>query len=415
VNRINVSLHKGNELLPVGELAYKDNYAYFQYAESFLDKGLHLSPYQLDLNNELQKAERDPFNGLHGVFADSLPDGWGLLLMDRFFQSKGINLATVNPLTRLSFIGDRSMGALSYSPILDGTDELEQNSSLTLSALGEESEKIYEGSDAEVTMELHLTGGSPGGARPKATIGLNNDKAISGSTLPEGYEYWLVKFPTGGKKGKRTEGVTEFLYSELARNSGINFLPTRLIQTNNDRYFACQRYDRNNEGHRYHIHSMAGLLNTDFRVPDSDYESLIRLTSQLTKNHEDSEQVVLRMLFNVMTGNRDDHTKNFSFMIDLNGDWRLTPAYDITFNNGINGHHSMSINGEDKDVSLDSLKKIAALAGIKNNQFNQLAEQVADNLNAWSTLANEYDVPKTIKNEIKNYMDKQTSRLVINL
>jgi serine/threonine-protein kinase HipA len=160
-----------------------------------------------------------------------------------------------------------------------------------------------------------------------------------------------VKFPTGQSQTAQAEGAVEYVYSLMARNAGITFGPTRLIETGQGPgYFACQRFDRAEQNQRIHMHTFAGLVNADFSVPDADYEILMKATSHVIRSHLDLCEVLRRMIFNILSGNRDDHTKNFSYLMSADGTWQLSPAYDLTFNTGINDHHSMSIMGHGKNI-----------------------------------------------------------------
>ncbi len=397
----------------IGRLVYKDGLAYLELNNDFLDKGINISPLNLKLDNSLQVAPSTPFNGLHGVFADSLPDGWGLLLMDRQFRCKQIRLDEITPLDRLAFMSNRTMGAFSYQPDLEEEIETTEQNNISLNDLALESLEIYQGSTKEVSKQLQIDGGSPGGARPKATIGLNGDNAISGANdLPEGYQHWLVKFPTTTNDIKQAEGAIEYIYSIMARNAGIDFPETQLIEAEQcPGFFACRRFDRGENNQRIHLHSLAGLINADFRVPDSDYELLMKATSHVTQSHPDLCEVLRRMIFNILSGNRDDHTKNFSFLMDADGTWSFSPAYDITYNQGINGHHSMSVMGFGKDISKAAVQQIAKMIPLDESKLNLMIEKVVDALSQWRTLAMTFDIHSSMIAEIDGYICAQIKRL----
>jgi serine/threonine-protein kinase HipA len=412
--------HPIHGVIDVGRLAYDNNATYFEYFQSFLKYNLNLSPFNLEFNTQLQKGKPTPFSGLHGVFSDSLPDGWGMRLMDRAIregQFKGNkSLSEINPIDRLAYMGNRAMGALSYQPDT-GASKQKQTLPLDISDLAEESLVVYQGSAEAVTNKLYVAGGSPGGARPKATIGINfegeNFTAISGEAdLPKGYEHWLVKFPTADTPEAQAEGSIEYIYSIMARNAGINFPPTLLINSrHNFPYFACKRFDRGPNNTRIHMHTLAGLIDADFRVCDADYEHLLKVTQVLTKNQADVTEAFRRMIFNVLVGNRDDHTKNFSFLMNAKGQWRLSPAYDITYNIGPAGEHSMSIAGKGKDITLEEINQLASLFSISKTDVNAITKKLIEAVSHWPLLADQYGIPQGLKNEITNYIENQSSRL----
>lgn len=396
-----------------GRLSYLDNKGYFEYSPDFLAQGINLSPFSLKLHGQLQIADATPFKGLHGIFNDSLPDGWGLYIMDKTFRQRGIETGSISPLDRLAYMGDRAMGALSYRP-----DEGAEHISLTvekldINALARESVDLYTGNIDEVLDSLAINGTPSGGARPKILLGLKGEDAVSGvSDLPEGYEHWLAKFPTGTSAEKKSEGSIEFIYSNLARQAGIHFPETRLIAGEDDNhYFLTKRFDRDPNNQRVHIHTLAGLINADFRVADCDYQTLIKVCSELTKSHEETSQLFRRMLFNVLSGNRDDHTKNFSFLLDASGSWKNTPAYDITYNTGINGEHTMDISGHGKNISMDHLKPLARVASLNMKDVSRMVDEIVESLSGWAAEAKHYSIPKGIIAEISAYIEAQRKRL----
>ena len=414
MNALQVFYHHDSEYVQLlGRLVYKDGLAYLELNNEFLEQGINISPINLKLNNSLQVAPRTPFNGLHGVFADSLPDGWGLLLMDRYFRKKNIPINQITPLDRLAYMGNRTMGVLSYQPDLGEENDNNLQEIYSLDGLASESLEIFQGSNKEVSKQLQINGGTPGGARPKATIGLKDNQAICGANdLPEGYQHWLVKFPSGKSDIEQAEGVVEYVYSIMARKAGIEFPETQLIETEQSTgFFACKRFDRGTNNQRIHLHSFAGLIDADFRVPDADYELLMKATSHLTQSHPDLCEVLRRMIFNIISGNRDDHTKNFSFLMAADGTWKLSPAYDVTFNQGINGHHTMSVMGYGKDIPMAAIMRIANMIPLAEKKVNLIIDKVIESLSEWRSLAKKYDVPLSLIEEIDCYISAQIKRL----
>ncbi len=419
MNPLSVYLHLRAETAPlcVGRLAYQSGLAYLELDKDWVARGINISPVKLQLTDHLQEAPRVPFNGLHGVFADSLPDGWGLLLMDRWLRKHNIHPGLISPVERLAYMGDRGMGALTYQPDQGfECDELQQM--VSIAELAADAQRVFQGSSAEVTRQLYMTGGSPGGARPKAALGLKGNEAVANTgSLPQGYEHWLVKFPAGNSAESRFEGVTEYIYSVMARQAGIEFADTRLIEAASSEtagqlpFFASKRFDRDNHNRRIHMHSLAGLVHADFRLPDSDYELLMKVTAFVTKSHQDMVEVLRRMIFNILAGNRDDHTKNFSFLMTERGEWSLSPAYDVTFNTGINGHHSMSIHGEGVNVSRQAIQKIADLIPLPSATVDEMIAECAEALSAWAGLARQYAIPLANISEIQAYIETGVRRI----
>jgi len=424
MSTLTVFLEHHQKQLHVGELVFERGVSHISLAPEFVGLNLNLSPFKLAHNSEIQTAPRHPFSGLHGIFADSLPDGWGMVLMDRHLTANGLNPHQITAAQRLAYIGNKAMGALTYQPSTgpDGNNA----QLLDLNHLAQEAVEIYQGSSSEVSEQLHLIGGSPGGARPKAIIGLNQDKAIAGhNDLPAHFHHWLVKFPTPPIGGQTTsspahlfEGAIEYVYAQMAQNAGIDIPPVQLIAArNNAGYFAIKRFDRQTESNKnfhnrkVHMHTLAGLIHADFRLPDCDYEILLRATNALTKSINDCQQVIIRMIFNIIAGNKDDHTKNFSYLMDEDGQWQLSPAYDLTFNHGINGHHSMAISGQGNNIEKAAIQKVAKLINMPQSQLNQLIKQVSDALSQFETLARQQQIPPQHIKPIADYIGEQIRRL----
>ena len=396
-----------------GRLAYRERRGYFEYAPEFLQRGVNLSPLNLQWEPALQQAPIDPFNGLHGVFSDSLPDGWGLYLMDKVFRQNQMDPASITPIDRLAYVGTRTLGALSYEPDEGARFEAVPCAALSLSVVGREATDLYQGSVHDV-MAHHAVHGTPSaGARPKILIGLDGDAAITGSgNLPTGYSHWLAKFPTGQTDEQKSEGAIEYIYAELARRAGINMAPSRLIPGDNgNAYFLSRRFDRKPDNRRQHVHSVAGLVHADFRLPDFDYAELLKLCGFLTKSHAEKTELFRRMVFNVMSGNRDDHSKNFAFMLTDNGEWINTPAFDITWNTSVAGEHSMTLNGKGKHILLDDVLQLARNASIDRNAALRIVDETASTLGRWASLARQYAVPTDQVQDIQRYLTRQQAAL----
>ena len=294
----------------------------FQYDKEWLLSGFSISPLDLPLKPELFIAKPEPFWGNFGIFEDSLPDGYGRYLLSRLLHKQGVDDGVLTPIQRLSIVGNSGMGALSYAPesFVGEEKALPELNHLQQLALAVLSEKTDTGVDI-----LYFNSGNSGGCRPKC---LYRDE--------EGA--WLVKFRHA--HDPKDMGKMEFRYNEIARLCGIETPEFKLLQ---EKYFACKRFDMEN-GKRLHIATAGALLNESIYNPKLDYKTLLHLTGYLTQNPAQVDEMFRRMVFNVLTGNKDDHPKNFSY-ICREGNWLLSPAYDLTRSNeGYNGEHATSVN-----------------------------------------------------------------------
>lgn len=401
IKTIDVFLNQFDMKLNVGRLAHKDKTIYFEYSKDFLDTGLEISPYKLPLKSGVFVCEDKIFEGLYGVFGDSLPDGWGKLLLDRHFLKQGVSYNDITPLDRLSNIGKYGTGALSYEPVIENI--VLQSENISLDKLAQSSQEILQGSSDDMLEELLLLGGSSAGARPKAMIQLNDeDKIIHGSqSLHCGFAHWMVKFASGSDSSDI--GSVEYAYSLMAKDAKIDMSNTKLLRGTNNSYFAVKRFDRIGDN-RVHLHSVAGLTHSDFRFPTLDYDDLLTLTLHLTKDINEQIKMFRLACFNLFAHNRDDHAKNFSFLMDGEGRWRLSPAYDLTFSYGPGGEHSTTYLGEGKNPTSEHLLKLAKKHNIKNAK--EIVDEIKSVVNDFATYANIAGVSKhsieIILKEIQN-------------
>jgi serine/threonine-protein kinase HipA len=360
---IDVLFNSFDGKVKVGRLALRDKTIYFEYEKEFLAKGIELSPYKLPLKNGVHICDDTMFEGLFGVFADSLPDGWGRLLLDRHFLKQGVAYSDITPLDRLSYIGNYGVGTLSYEPIFENMEV--KNLELDLDLFATSSLNILRGTSQELLDTLLAIGGSSSGARPKAVIQIDkNGNIIHGvQKLEDGFQHYLVKFASSSDS--KDIGKLEYIYSLMAKDAGINMPQTKLLNGKENSYFAIKRFDRI-EDNRVHIHSVAGMVHSDFRLPSLDYDDLLVLTLHLTKDKEEQKKMFRLAVFNLFTHNRDDHAKNFSFLLDRNNNWKLAPAYDLTFSFGPGGEHSTTYLGEGKNSNSKHLTRLAIKHDIAN-------------------------------------------------
>ncbi len=380
----------------------------FEYDPVFLRDPLWLSPFKLPPEPGLQQHRDLAFGPLFGLFDDSLPDGWGLLLMDRFFQQQGSALAEVSALDRLAFLGTRTMGALTYHPPADPADR--DPRLLDLHEMARASRRVLQGTPGEVLPRLVRAGGSPGGARPKVLVGIRGDEMLSGEDdLPPGFAHWIVKFQA--REDPPDAGAVELAYALMARDAGIGMPAAKLFETTRgERFFGVERFDRQ-DGTRYHVHTFGNLIHADFRIPSCDYRQLLEATRILTRNHRDVLECYRRMAFNVLTHNRDDHVKNFAFRMTGEGDWQLAPAYDLVFSPGPGGEHTMTVAGEGRAPARRHLLSLAEPAGIARRDAETILDQVASTVAEWPAHARRAGAGKSSAGAVEKAITECLTRL----
>ncbi len=387
-----------NTSIYVGQLAEVQRRIYFEYEPDFIESGIQLSPFKCPLQGGLIEHRDHAFGPLPGLFDDSLPDGWGLLLMDRHFRRLDVAPAAVSPIERLSYLGLHTMGALTYHPPQD----LEQdNQLLDLYALGKHAEAVYSGQTQEVLPQLERAGGSPGGARPKVLVGIKDNEVISGQDdLPDGFEAWIVKFAS--QQDVRNAGPLEYAYALMAQAAEIRMPPVQLLEVAKHRHYFCiKRFDRGPGNRRIHMHTFGNLVHANFRIPSTDYADLFKVTQVLTRNHQDTLKLFRRMVFNIVSHNRDDHAKNFAFLMDEQGQWSLAPAYDLTFSPGPGGEHSMTLLGEGRIPTRIHCLKLAEQCGIKRESALSIIDHTNEVTQKWPEYAQQAGCSRRIIQQVK--------------
>ena len=393
ITEIKIGLNFGSEIQSVGRLAERNGIIYFEYDEDFVQNGVEISPFKLPLRNGVVELPSDPFEGLAGVFSDSLPDGWGRLLFDRMMRSQRISPSQISSLDRLAYVGLNGMGALVYEP--DSSPPIIQEF-IDLDHLATQTEKILEGASGEVITELLALNGSSAGARPKALIGVDQARkniSYGVNQLNDGFEHWLVKFPNS--QDGIDSGAIEYVYALMAKEAGLYFPDVHLFSSQKGNgFFGVKRFDRQ-ENKRFHMHTVSGLIHSNFRFPSLDYEDLLSLTMALTKDIREVEKMFRLAVFNVMAHNRDDHAKNFSFLMNEFGEWKLSPAYDLTYSNGPGGEQSTMVMGEGRNITIEHLIKLGLEAKISKELIDQIIEKTRNSLSKWNYLANIYGISKS--------------------
>ena len=361
----------------VGTLAMTaDHKAAFQYSEEWIENGFPISPFSLPLKEQVFVPTKDYFNGLFGVFADSLPDNWGRLLLNRLLRAHKQNPDKLTVLDRLAIVGKSGMGALTYYPEREIN---EKYGDVDLDELAEQCQKILNTEYSDKLDELYRLGGTSGGARPKIMTTIDGEE-------------WIIKFPAH-VDGKNA-GKMEYDYSCCAKECGITMSETRLFTSEKcEGYFGIKRFDRisdKNGQKRIHMLTAAALLELDFEQPSLDYHSLMKLTKILTRDDEkDIEEMFCRMCFNVFAHNRDDHSKNFTYLYDEENDrWSLSPAYDLTYSNTYYGEHTTTVDRNGRNPGRKELLAVGIAAGMKK-------ETCVESMNM---------IEKCVKNMLGNYI-----------
>ena len=361
----------------VGKLTlHKKYFTAFEYDKKWLINGFSISPFSLPLENKAFIPKIDPFAGLYGVFSDSLPDGWGRLLVDRLMLNNHISPREVGNLERLAIVGLSGMGALAYKPEKKLLTNKQQQHDLDLLAI--ECSNILTTEYSEKLDDLFALGGSSGGARPKILTNIDGEE-------------WIIKFPS--QQDSKNIGRQEYEYSLCAKECGIIMEEVKLFSSQKcDGYFGTKRFDRpalpDGTLNKIHMISVSGLLETTHRIPNLDYNTLMKLTLQLTESYDEVEKLYRLMCFNVFAHNRDDHSKNFTFIYnERQANWILSPAYDLTYSYSIGGEHATMVNGNGKNPSRKEVLEVAKNIGMDQKLATTIANEVQECV---KTRLNEY-------------------------
>ena len=401
--------------------------AYFQYDSKFIEKGWDLSPIKMPIsqgsriysfpeNRRRRNETEDTFKGLPGLLSDALPDKYGNKLINTWLSQQGRAEDSMNPIEKLCFIGTRGMGAIEFEPaqIKSGvkTFSLELNSLVELAKkiLNEREEFLTNLNEDEekAMMEILKIGTSAGGARPKAVIAYNpkSKKIRSGQgNVPKGFEHWLLKLDgvSGEQFGESYGwGRVEYAYYLMAMDCGIEINECQLLEENGRAHFMTKRFDRQ-DNTKHHIQSLCGLQHYDFNdMYGYSYEQLFQTMRLLRLSYPEAEQMFRRMVFNVIATNYDDHTKNFSFLLMKDEEWRLAPAYDLCFSYDPNNHwvnkQTLSVNGKRLDISKSDLMTIANDNNIKKGKI--IIEEINEVVRSWKDYADQAQLRNDLKERI---------------
>lgn len=401
IDKLDVHLQHFDQDLFCGQLILDGKQVLFKYAKEYLTQGFNISPFKMKFNQDVQHFEAVYFDHLFGVFHDSLPDGWGRLLMHRYFHELGIPTDQRNILMQLSCLSNTSKGALVYKPSqTKGNSEI----SKTLDEIHQETMDFYSSNSYKSIDDIFALGGSSGGARPKIDAWIHKDNQDIRFTESNDldYELHLVKFKSDSDY--KDIAAIEYVYMLMADRAGIPVASSRVIDGAEGRsYFATKRFDRVGSGRIFTI-SASGLLHDNFRNSNIDYGHLMDAAFQLDRNFDSYESILRLAIFNILSHNKDDHSKNFSFLADSEGKITLSPAYDLTFSYGINTYRSTAVAGEQRSPTLKHIKTLADHFGVKN--VNTIVEEVHEAIKLWPTFASNQGVTdRSIEEIAQNLKD----------
>jgi len=413
----------------VGAVAWdpKRGLASFEYDPQFKLEELPIAPIKMPNKNRIYSfpefRDNETFKGMPGLLADALPDRYGKELINAWLARQGRPENSLNPVELLCFIGKRGMGALEFEPVISkesASYDLELSDLIeTTKALLEKKEELHISTKhniEDVMLDVLKMGTSAGGARPKAIIAYNEEtgKIKSGQTLAEeGFEHWLIKFDEisdvqfGISKGY---GRVEMAYYKMARDFGIDMMESRLIEENHRVHFMTKRFDRVGGNQKVHTQTLCALQHYDFaNITSYSYEQVFQTMRLLRLTYAEAEQMYKRMVFNVVARNCDDHTKNFAFLMDTQGKWKLAPAYDICFayrpDSVWVSQHNLSINGKRKYFERKDLISIAEQNSIRNPE--KIIDQALDLVKNWNEYAEMYQVDPVLAQQIAGELIKE--------
>lgn len=405
-----------------------DKTADFEYNPSFIQSGIQLSPVMMPLKSGVYRFPGLPYgtyHGLPGLVSDSLPDKFGNDIITLWLAKQGRLPESFNAVERLCYTGKRGMGALEYYPVIatgsvDETlnvSELVELASIVLQNRSNVQAVLDECDKAKMNAALSQIiniGTSAGGARAKAVIAWNpgTKEVRSGQTeFSKGFEHWLIKFSgVSGNKDKEDEdredfGIIEYAYYLMAKEAGINMSECRILDDGKHCHFMTKRFDRNNNGNKFHMQTLCALAHMDFNQAGMySYEQLFSVLNQIGAHHQDSVEAFKRMLFNIFSFNCDDHTKNTSFLMDKTGQWKLSPAYDVSFAFNPNGFwtasHQMTVNGKRKNIAESDFETCAKIGSLSSKEVKNAFLDVKSAVSKWKAIAKNTALSEKRINEI---------------
>ena len=403
-----------------------ERFARFEYDPEFAAAGIELAPLVMPLAARriysFADLRRRSFHGLPGLIADSLPDRYGHKLIDVWLARTGRSAADFNAVDRLCYTGSRGMGALEYQPSTEPSGpkdrpmevrELVELASLAFAEKEALDEKLTGDAGAEALLEVLSVGTSAGGARAKAVIAFDPStrRVRSGQVeLPAGFEHWLIKFDgvefngDWGVADPTGYGLLEYSYSQIANACDVSMAACDLLQENGRSHFMTRRFDRNPDGSKGFVQTLAAVAHFDyFESGHTSYEQVFMTMKQLHMPRAAIEQQFRRVVFNLVGCNQDDHVKNISFTMDRRGSWDLSPAYDLCHAEGsaFTRNHQLSINGKTNDFTVHDLKHLAEYAGLPRGREKIVLDQVREAFAGWQEMAKDLGVPRAMQSHVQ--------------
>lgn len=404
----------------------------FEYNPSFLQSGIQLSPIVMPLKQGVYRFPElsyETFHGLPGLLSDSLPDKFGNSIIDVWLSKQGRLPESFNAVERLCYTGTRGMGALEYYPVIYSNDidekinvsELVELASIVLKKRQNLNEVLDECNKPEMNTALSQiisVGTSAGGARAKAVIAWNpeTNEVRSGQTEnSKEFEHWLIKFSgVAGNKDKEDEdredfGIIEYAYYLMAKEAGINMSECRILDDGKNSHFMTKRFDRDSNGNKFHMQTLCAMAHMDFNQAGVySYEQLFSVLNKIGAHHQDAAEAFKRMLFNIYAFNCDDHTKNISFLMNKQGQWKLSPAYDVSFAYNPNGlwtsSHQMTVNGKRKNFTELDFENCAKIGNLSYREVKNAMTDVKSAVSNWKTIAKKSGLSQKRINDIWDFI-----------
>lgn len=408
MKKVRVHYEGWGERWCLGTLADDGRQLLFEYSQQALTEGLVLSPRHLPLQKQAMGNFPAHQWRLPGLFADSLPDGWGLLLMDRLFRKQGLVPEQCSPLDRLSFIGRRGLGALTYEP---STQEDMVAEGVDLQAMALQATQVLMGQDIDTLKRLALLGGSPQGARPKVLVFYDPETSQMSTVPMAAGSGWLVKFQALGEH--KEVCAIEAFYAQLARTFGLEVPATQVFDLGpRHAAFGIERFDLA-QGLRVPIHSLAGLLHADFRIPSSvDYSTFLRATRLMCRDEREVQKAFERAVFNVLFHNRDDHARNLAYRMNARRQWQLAPCFDLTFSEGPGGEHQMDLCGEGRQPGRRHLLQVAQQGGLDQRWAGHRLDEMLAVVDRWGDLIEPFAIRRATARHLHRKVLAQRTALM---
>ena len=404
----------------IGTFLEHNGRIYFEYDKAFILQGLEISPIKLPLSKETytNREHNSLYQGMAGVFFDSLPDKHGMAFIDRYFEREGLKAHEVTLLHKLAFIGDRGMGAIEYLP-KEHDENILKAHVINAQESYEKLKKSIDNKESSIADFMNILDSvSPvGGGRPKMLVQYNREEKkikINTKILEKGYTRAIIKFDEV-YEGVGSIGLTklEYIMMSMAKEAGVNTANFELIEESGSYHLLLERFDRTKNDEKIHMCTASGLMHIDISVAQTTtYENLMMLTKKITKSQEEVEELFRRMVFNVLVFNFDDHAKNFAFLMDKKGKWSLSPAYDITYSKGLAKQHISTIGGKALNITKEDILKVAKSHSIKLTLANKIIDRCIEVVKGFEQRAKKMGLEDSDIEEYKSDIESQIRLLL---